>query len=83
MSADRILIRFNTKHSEDAEGRRWRVLVNGEESLAHSVVMHVRVETVTEPIATGEVKDHFLAEGRVEWEPGFVAVVKPTEAAIV
>jgi hypothetical protein len=72
---DRILIRFNTKHADDPEGRRWRVLVNGEERLAHTVRILAPVETITEPIATGEVKDHFLAEGFVAWEEGHRATV--------
>lgn len=72
-NVDRILVRFNTKFGNDPSGRRWRVLVNGEEHLAHKVVMSIPCETVTEPIATGEIKDHFLCFGSVEWESGDVA----------
>jgi hypothetical protein len=73
--ADRILIRFNTKFADDPQGRCWRVLVNGEEALAHRVQILVPCETLTEPLATGEIKHHFLCDGRVEWQPGCVASV--------
>ncbi|NBT58128.1 hypothetical protein EBT16_05025, partial [bacterium] len=36
---DRILVRFNTKWRDDPEGRQWRVLVNGEETLASRVTI--------------------------------------------
>ena len=73
--ADRILIRFNTKFAEDPEGRCWRVLVNGEETLAHRVQISVPCETITEAIATGEIKHHFLCDGQVQWGPEHVATV--------
>ncbi len=75
--ADRILIRFNTKFNDDPEGRCWRVLVNGDETLAHRVEIAIPCETVTEPIASGEIKHHFLCDGRVEWQAGSIARVVP------
>ncbi len=73
---DRILVRFNTKFAEDPQGRTWRVLVNGVETLAHKVYIEAPCESITEPIATGEVKHHFLAHGAVVWEEGDVARVR-------
>lgn len=75
---DRILIRFNTKFGEDPEQRKWRVLTNGEEKLAHRVdICGVFTTTVTEPISTGEIKHHFLCDGIVVWKDGDVALVVP------
>ncbi|MBC8063535.1 MAG: hypothetical protein H7Y17_01795 [Chlorobia bacterium] len=73
--ADRILVRFNTKVADDPEGRAWRVLVNGVETLAHKVHIEVPCESITEPIATGEIKHHFLCRGRVRWSQDHVATV--------
>ncbi len=73
----RILIRFNTKFEEDPLKRKWRVLIDGEESLAHKVQTYGPCETVTEPIATGEIKHHFLCIGFVVWEKDFVANIIP------
>jgi hypothetical protein len=72
---DRILIRFNTKFASDPLGRTWRVLVNGEEALAHKVEVEVPCSTITEPIATGEVKHHFLCFGKVTIDEHHVATV--------
>lgn len=72
---DRILIRFNTKFESDPLKRTWRVLVNGEESLAHQVDVRVPCSTITEPIATGEVKHHFLCFGKVTIDDSHVATV--------
>lgn len=72
---DRILIRFNTKVADDPEGRAWRVLVNGVERLAHKVNVLIPCETITEPIATGEIKHHFLCYGKVFWEENHIARV--------
>lgn len=77
--ASRILLRFNTKVAEDPQKRTWRVLVNGEETLAHKVLIQIPCETITEPIATGEIKHHFLCYGRVEWHPGDIAEVVASE----
>lgn len=73
-SRDRVLIRFNTKWKDDPEGRQWRVLVNGEESLASGVSMRVEADTVEEEIS-GEQKFHFLCLGRVLWHGSFAEVV--------
>jgi len=64
--SDRILVRFNTKWKEDPEGRQWRVLVNGEETLASRVSIRTGSDTVEEPI-NGEQKFHFLCFGKVVW----------------
>ncbi|MFZ4508263.1 MAG: hypothetical protein ACOYON_11275 [Fimbriimonas sp.] len=66
--SSRILVRFNTKFTEDPEGRTWRVLVDGVETLAHKVMIDTPTETITESISTGEVKHHILCHGRVEWD---------------
>lgn len=71
----RILIRFNTKFEEDSLSRKWRVLVDGVESLAHKVKIHGICETITEPIASGEIKHHFLCVGYLIWEDDFEATV--------
>jgi len=73
--ADRILVRFNTKVADDPEGRTWRVLENGTETLANKVFLQVPSESITEPIATGEIKHHILCYGRVAWSDGHVATV--------
>ncbi len=78
---DRILVRFNTKFGDDPDGRRWRVLVNGSERLAHKVVMMIPCETVTEPIVSGEIKDHFLCFGAVDWQSGDVARIVSTASS--
>jgi hypothetical protein len=77
LKKDRILIRFNTKFEEDPDKRKWRVLVNGEERLAHQVDIYAFTTTITEPIATGEIKHHFLCEGCVVWKDGDIALVMP------
>jgi len=74
--SDRVLIRFNTKFEEDALKREWRVLVNGEESLARKVFIEVTSETVTERIATGEVKYHFQCYGKVKWQKHVATVTE-------
>lgn len=71
----RILIRFNTKHHQDPEGREWRVLVDGEERLARKVYLKAPAETLTEAISTGEIKQHFLAHGSVLWAGDVATVV--------
>lgn len=72
---DRILLRFNTKFLEDPSQRKWRVLVNGEEQLAHQIEVRVPCETITEPISTGEIKHHFLCHGYLHWEADFVVKI--------
>lgn len=73
--ADRILVRFNTKVADDSEGRAWRVLENGIETLAHKVLIEVPCESITEPISTGEIKHHILCHGNVIWSEDHVATV--------
>jgi hypothetical protein len=70
----RILLRFNTKWEQDDLKRRWRLLVDGEERLAHKVLIWVEGETITEPV-DGEAKDHILLHGHVAWGDGFVAKI--------
>lgn len=64
---DRILIRFNTKWQEDPDHRKWRVLVNGIEQLAHKVIISVECDTIEEPVE-GVQKYHFHCVGEVRWE---------------
>lgn len=77
---DRILIRFNTKVEEDPLKRPWRVLVNGEETLAYKVYVMVPCATITEPIATGEVKHHMLCYGKVTFDESHIARVDKHDA---
>ena len=65
----RILVRFNTKWQEDPDGRKWRVLEDGKETLARKVFMNLPCETVEEPV-DGVPKYHFLSHGRVYWNDG-------------
>jgi hypothetical protein len=67
VSGDRILVRFNTKWLEDELGRQWRVLVNGKETLAHSVNINTFCETIEEEV-DGVQKFHFLSYGKVYWD---------------
>jgi len=62
--ADRILVRFNTKFQEDPDQRHWRVLVNGQETLAHRVEINVPAKTVMEQVGSEE-KYHILCYGKV------------------
>lgn len=66
---DRILLRFNTKFEEDSLKRTWRVLVNGEETLAAKVIIQVIGETIQEPV-DGIQKYHILCHGKVIWNKG-------------
>lgn len=72
---DRILVRFNTKFAEDDLKRNWRVLVNGEETLAHEVKINIPCETIVERIATGEIKYHFLCWGHVSFDENHTAII--------
>lgn len=63
---DKILVRFNTKWQEDNLKRQWRVLVNGNETLAAHVCLRTGSYTVEEAI-NGEQKFHFLCRGKVVW----------------
>lgn len=74
----RILLRFNTKYKEDPEGRTWRVLVDGTETLAHKIVTTIPCETIQEPVE-GVEKHHFLCWGKVDWTEGDVAWILPEE----
>lgn len=71
---DRILVRFNTKWQNDQQKRQWRVLVNGEEQLAHKVEIKVASETIEEEVA-GEQKFHFLCSGKTIWQDTNVQIV--------
>ena len=64
---DRILVRFNTKWRDDPEGRQWRVLVNGEETLASRVTIRTGSDTIEESVG-GEQKFHFLCLGKAVWD---------------
>ncbi len=74
--SNRILVRFNTKYKEDDLRRNWRVLINGEETLAHDVYINVPTETIVEPIATGEIKYHFLCWGSARFSENHIAVIE-------
>lgn len=74
---DRILLTFNTKFEEDPQKRKWKVLVNEVERLAHQIVVIAYAETVVERIPQGEERCSFLCEGRVVWKEGDVALITP------
>jgi len=73
-TGSRVLVRFNTKHRDDAQGRTWRVLENGVETLAHAVNITIPCETIQEDVA-GEPKFHFLCSGKVIWDGSTARVV--------
>jgi hypothetical protein len=73
---DRILIRFNTKHSDDPQGRKWRLLINNQESLAHHISIRIPCETITEEVAPGVTKYHILCYGTVYWPEPNMAVIQ-------
>lgn len=73
----RILVRFNTKFESDILKRKWRLLIDDVERLAHKVSIQVPCETITEAIATGEIKHHFLCSGEVKWDEDFGAAIVP------
>jgi hypothetical protein len=71
----RILVRFNTKFETDILKRKWRLLIDGVEWLAHKIDIQVPCETITEPISTGEIKHHLLCSGEVKWDSNFGATI--------
>ncbi len=70
----RILIRFNTKHEMDAGHRKWRVVVDGVETLANKVHVTVPCETICEDVG-GSEKYHFMCHGQVSWGEDETALV--------
>ena len=64
---NRILVRFNTKWPEDIKCRKWRVLVNGEERLAHDILITIPCKTIQEDVPNVGTKWHFLCYGNVVW----------------
>lgn len=69
-----IKIRFNTKHQDDPEGRKWRVLLNGEEFLAESVDIHTPSYTSEDLLPNGILKWHISTEGMPFWEGNKVSI---------
>lgn len=64
---NRILVRFNTKWTEDGEKRKWRVLENGIETLAHDVSITIPCTTIQEDVEGSGTRWHFLCYGGVTW----------------
>jgi hypothetical protein len=65
---NRILIRFNTKWQEDELKRKWRVLENGIETLAHQVHISIPCTTHEEEVPGAGLKWHFLCWGKTTWD---------------
>lgn len=70
----RILIRFNTKFEDDPQKRKWRVLEDGVEKLAHKVLISTDAETIQEDV-DGIPKYHIMCHGSVHWTNNDVADV--------
>lgn len=70
----RILIRYNTKHEQDEGFRKWRVVIDGTEHLAHKVKVNVPCETICEDVG-GTEKYHFLCFGEVSWRDKETAII--------
>ena len=64
---NRILVRFNTKWQEDVMQRKWRVLMNGEEKLAHEILITIPCKIIQEDVPDVGTKWHFLCYGNVTW----------------
>lgn len=71
---NRILVRFNTKWKEDELLRKWRVLENGVETLAHEVSITIPCKTIQEDVTEG-TRWHFLCWGEAVWD-GTNATIK-------
>jgi hypothetical protein len=74
----RILLRFNTKFTEDPKRRTWRVLVDGKEKLAEKVFVNAAGETIQEDV-DGVPKYHVMFNGHVSWE-GDLATISKTQS---
>jgi hypothetical protein len=67
---NRILVRFNTKWQEDIQGRKWRVLENGVETLTDNVIITIPCSTIQEDVPVSGTRWHFLCYGTVFWNDG-------------
>ena len=66
--SQKIKIRFNTeKQKTDLGLPAWRVLVDGQERLAHQIEILAKSWTSEDEIAPGVTKWHICTEGQVEW----------------
>ena len=72
----RILVRFNTKWEQDRLSRKWRVVTNGVETLAHEVTVTIPCTTIQEDVPTDGTRWHFLCWGDVFWDDEHRAVIK-------
>ena len=73
----RILLRFNTKFTDDPKRRTWRVLVDGKEKLAEKVFVNAVGETIQEDV-DGVPKYHVMFNGHVTWD-GDLATISRTQ----
>lgn len=73
----RVQIRFNTEWEKSAGGElKWRVLVDGQERLAKSVVFEVPCHTTEDVLPDGRRKWHLTAEaGSVSDDQGHLRIL--------
>jgi hypothetical protein len=70
-----IQIRFNTKFKEaPSEDLKWRIVVDGEEFLAKSLLIKTPCFTSEDLLPTGELKYHLSCRGTVQWQDGHAVV---------
>jgi len=72
-----VQVRFNTEWETSAGGEyKWRVLIDGHEHLAKSVVIEVPCRTTEDILPDGRRKWHVTAEaGRVLDQQGHLRIV--------
>ncbi len=64
-----IKVRFNTnKDKVDGNLPAWRVLIDGEEHLAESVVINTKTWTTLDEISPSLLKWHITCDGLPEWD---------------
>lgn len=68
-SVMKIKIRYNTdKDKFDGSLPPWRVLVDGEERLAHAVRVETRSWTTLDEVGPGLLKWHISCDGVAHWD---------------
>lgn len=72
-----IKIRFNTEYkSTPSEEYKWRIVVDGQESLAKNVAIKVPSCSTEDLLPSGIMKYHISCEGNVVWSDGN-AIIEP------
>ena len=79
-----IQIRFNTKFKEaPSEDFKWRILVDGEEFLAKSLLIKAPCVTSEDQLPTGELKYHLSCRGIGQWRDGHAGVTESSTEDIL